>query len=545
MNKKKIMSLIMALVMLVGVFSPLTAMAEGGSDAKPKEETKDITVNVHKILMNKSDLTAHKTDKKYDPTKKIEDQIEGKSGEQAIQDFFGDSAKEIDKVYFVAIKSGEDGYNDFESKTNAEKDAIINALSADRKGLTTANGLSLKLQSPGEYKIYEVKHLSKYVSTTPEEGKILAESKAIPVVLELPKHAETPTGTADAIHVYPKNTEDGPKVTKKVIKNDQDKDLASFDMKKEFKWAIEADIPTGFKDYKVFELSDTLQATLSYVKNQTVTVKVKDKDNITLDKGTDYTLTEPTEAKGGTLKVALTETGIKKLAQNGAEGSKLRVEFATTINEDAVMATDIPNKVTLKYGHDPKNTHDKESNEPKVYTGGKKFKKIDSSDGDKALKDAKFVVKNAKGEYLYEVKENEKVRYEWKKPANEDVKSLAAEANIKILTSGEDGTFVIKGLEYDENDRTTGTKYFLKEIEAPKNYALLKTDIEFNVNDNSFKDTATAVPQKLDAQNNQLIDNKPITIPQTGGMGTVLFTVVGISLMAGAVIAMKKNREEA
>ena len=36
-----------------------------------------------------------------------------------------------------------------------------------------------------------------------------------------------------------------------------------------------------------------------------------------------------------------------------------------------------------------------------------------------------------------------------------------------------------------------------------------------------------------------------MSIPQTGGMGTVLFTVVGISLMAGAVIAMKRNREEA
>ena len=41
------------------------------------------------------------------------------------------------------------------------------------------------------------------------------------------------------------------------------------------------------------------------------------------------------------------------------------------------------------------------------------------------------------------------------------------------------------------------------------------------------------------------IKNNDVTIPQTGGMGTVLFTVVGISLMAGAVIAMKRNREEA
>ena len=41
------------------------------------------------------------------------------------------------------------------------------------------------------------------------------------------------------------------------------------------------------------------------------------------------------------------------------------------------------------------------------------------------------------------------------------------------------------------------------------------------------------------------IKNNDVTIPQTGGIGTVLFTVVGIGLMAGAVMAMKKNREEA
>lgn len=538
MNKKKIMSLIMALVMIVGVFSPLTAFADG--DGTTEEKTKDITVNVHKILMNKADLDAHNKNKKYDPTKKIEDQIDGKNGEQAIQDFFGNSAKEIDKVYFVAIKKGETGYDDFESKTNAEKDTIINALSNDRKGLTTTNGLALKLQSPGEYKIYEVKHLSTYVSTTPEEGKILAESKAIPVELKLPEHAETSTGTADAIHVYPKNTEDGPEVYKKVVKDGKDQDLASFDWKKEFNWAIEADIPTGFKDYKVFELTDELESALSYVQGQDVTVKVKDNATITLEKDKDYILTEPTEEKGGTLKVALTEKGIKKLAENVAEGSKLRVEFTTTINEDAIMSTDIPNKVTLKYGHDDNNTHDKESEEPKVYTGGKKFKKIDSSKDNLALKDAKFVVKNTKDEYLFE----KDGRYVWEASNETDVTKLAKLEGIKILTSDENGLFEIKGLEYDENDRTTGTKYFLKEIEAPTDYALLKEDIEFNVNDTSFADSATDL-KGHDAQNNQLVDNKPITIPQTGGMGTVLFTIVGISLMAGAVVAMKRNREEA
>lgn len=50
MNKKKIMSLIMALVMLVGVFSPLTALAEG-------------EVTVPTGVLNPKDLSATKPDK--------------------------------------------------------------------------------------------------------------------------------------------------------------------------------------------------------------------------------------------------------------------------------------------------------------------------------------------------------------------------------------------------------------------------------------------------------------------------------------------------
>ena len=50
MNKKKILSLIMTLVMLVGVFSPLTALAE------TDEVTEGLTI--HKILMDKDSFGA-------------------------------------------------------------------------------------------------------------------------------------------------------------------------------------------------------------------------------------------------------------------------------------------------------------------------------------------------------------------------------------------------------------------------------------------------------------------------------------------------------
>ena len=88
------------------------------------------------------------------------------------------------------------------------------------------------------------------------------------------------------------------------------------------------------------------------------------------------------------------------------------------------------------------------------------------------------------------------------------------------------------------------------EIQAPKNYAKLDQPIDFEITPDSYKSGAVKIEQgkAVDDTTNGThteIKNKKLTIPQTGGMGTVLFTVVGIGLMAGAVMAMKKNREEA
>lgn len=554
---KKLFSFLLALVLMVGTITPVMA------DTLLKPGEKMIDVNVHKILMSKDDLTKHDSKKKYDPTKKIEDQIKGKTGEAALKDFFGSTAKEIDKVFFIAIKEGEDGYSDFESKTIDEKDTIIKNIETAAKqsgevrtGTTTASGVVLKLISKTgqddstKYKIYEVKHKSTYVGGTEAEKKILAESKAVPVELNLPQHARTDTGIASEINVYPKNTEDGPTVEKKIIKNQNPADLASFDRTEEHTWRITTKIPTGLKDYEVFALEDTLQNSLSYVKGK---VKVKvgtDYATATeLTENTDYVLTEPTETEGGTLNVDF-KKGISKLAASH-EGQTIFVEFVTTINDNAAMSTDIPNEATLKYGHSKK-PYEKKSNKPKVYTGGKKFKKIDSSQQDKALQGAEFVVKNSDGKYLAVPKsdtDNTKpTKYTWVDFSETSADKLLAATNeisgkdykLYKLTSGEDGTFEIKGLEYD---RPNGTKYKLVEVKAPKDYALpSNNEFEFTVNDTSYYQDATAT-QLVDADP-QKIDNKPITIPETGGIGTVIFTVVGISLMAGAFIAMRKRTAE-
>lgn len=533
-RKNTLWSLVLALVMVLGVFAPLSTLA-----AQPTTEKKDITVNVHKILISKDALKAHDVNKTYKPSEGIAN----------IAEFFGDKdAKEIEGVYFVALKEGHANYDDFESLTKEQQKTVVDAVPDTMKGLTKANGqLALTLESPGKYKIYEVKSMSTYDKATEQDKKVLAEQKAVPVKLDLPDHARTENGIADAIHVYPKNTEDKPTVDKFVVKDGKDVKEATFDKDEEHTWAIPATIPTGFKDYEVFKLTDVIDARLSYKKDQEVKVTVPDKADITLEKDKDYKVTAPTEEKGGTLIIEFTKAGIQKLA--AAEGLKVRAEFVTTINEDADMSVNIPNDVTLEYGHNPNSTgKTKPGEKPRVYTGGKKFVKIDSTKtGDERnLKGAEFVVKNSKGEFLFEVDG----KYEWKAIENatpekikEGIEGPTPGTKLipKILTSGEDGTFEIKGLKYE---RPNGTKYELVEVKAPDKYALKDDPIEFTVDDKSYNTvnelhdaiTGTADPQE--------VDNKPLTIPQTGGMGTMIFMVAGLALMGGAFIAMRKRSAE-
>ena len=77
--KKKILSLLTAFAMVFGIIAaPFTsAKAAEGEPVK-------IKVNLHKVLISQDALDAHDVNKKYDPTKGIDN----------IKDFFGD---DIDK----------------------------------------------------------------------------------------------------------------------------------------------------------------------------------------------------------------------------------------------------------------------------------------------------------------------------------------------------------------------------------------------------------------------------------------------------------------
>lgn len=140
------------------------------------------------------------------------------------------------------------------------------------------------------------------------------------------------------------------------------------------------------------------------------------------------------------------------------------------------------------------------------------------------------------------LKKKASIQYTWKEGFG--TKDNLTE-NLVVLTPNSQGYMEITGLDF--------ATYNLVEIEAPKGYAIPADGqkFEFTVDKDSYSnlnltgENAMIDSTTTDTTKAQRLVNKKVTIPQTGGMGTVLFTVVGIGLMAGAVMAMKKNREEA
>ena len=228
----------------------------------------------------------------------------------------------------------------------------------------------------------------------------------------------------------------------------------------------------------------------------------------------------------------------------------------------------------------------KNPEEPKVVRYGKKFVKADEKDG-KRLNGAQFVIRGEKGKYLVNKTAEElaadKAAYDkaiaaydavYKNPDKtqeelnalfETVKTTAEAlnnkykwadvndknaakdlANIVKLTSNEKGQFEIQDLQ-------DGT-YYLEEIAAPDGYAVRNGEFEFKVGKGSYSADANGVRYELakGEENNATvngtkgeamrINNKKVTIPETGGIGTVIFTAIGLAIMASAIIAIKKRQ---
>lgn len=586
-NTKKLLSLVLALVMLLGVVAPLSVFAEG------KEGGPEGTIKEDAIQETKPDSTSVVVHKLQADSYKVPKEGYSHNGGSldGKLDALGDNVKELDDVTFTYYKLND--YEQFKTFDSAPGDYDTTE-KVKAKGLAVAGtittaggkGATVSLTEDGYYWFVESK-----------KPDTVSSSIAVPFGISIPVMNQIKVGEHDkgtvylkTVHVYPKNVTGTEPTPKKTVGNEVNMN-ESHNVGDTQTWYLQATIPANIADYEKFILNDVFSKGLTYKGNVSVYLGYDGitQGKVSLTEGTDYTIVQPSVDKKFTkeidsttdvpadekFSITLTADGIKKLAVNyqtvkdaaGDKEVKLYATVETVINEDAKMGTNIPNKFDLtfktKSGEDK---NKKPDTPPTVNTGGKKFVKVSESDTSKKLSGAVFELYDGNTKItwtkaLIDANQAAITAGKFASDANGTVLTTATVGEPIYLLSAADetgtnkGLFEIKGLEYSswtktKLDKTTETithDYKIKEVKFPEGYAGNKgeTIYNFTVDANSYKDNATGYKAGThDGQGNMLVKNKDLTIPPTGGIGTVIFAVAGIALMGGAFVAIKKRSAE-
>lgn len=350
---KRLISLLMAFVMVMGILvMPFSALAEG-------EKTTE-SVTVHKMLLKAENAAKFGKDGKQvglDGTKYDGNQI------QNMDAYFGTDQKQIAGVYFVWQKQVKPLVNAADEKAD-ENWKYVKADGTDAANidealgeLTTANGVKFDTKNlpAGKYRIQEVKEKSTYKGA---DGKTLTGMYAVPVYLTLPMVNEA--GVIKDAHVYPKNTEDAPKIdknfkentdgatdTKIDYKNNQrDKNTINRKVGDTVEYQVSTEIPKE-ADYKFLKWTDAMSDGLTYTKGSLKVTSDQMTGENALAAG-DYTVEE--DARGYTVK--FTDSGLKKITA-AAKTTAVTIKFAysAVLNGKAEVEKPEKNDVALDYGH--------------------------------------------------------------------------------------------------------------------------------------------------------------------------------------------------
>lgn len=334
-----------------------------------------------------------------------------------------------------------------------------------------------------------------------------------------------------------------PTVDKKVQVNGTGKDATDAKIGDTLTFTLTSTIPdmSAYSTY-TFNFKDTLSKGLTF--GQVTSVKVEDK---TLSVNTDYTVTPPT-APNNTLTVAMNDF---KAKQQANAGKKITVTYTATLNKDAVVGGHgNTNSATIQYSNNPSTdgTGESEPSKVRVFTYGftvDKYTGDEYTDKAARLAGAKFTLAPKNGDLMSFVQVN--------------AGSATANAVYRVAKAGETGTTTITTPENGKVDfqGLKNGEYTLTETEAPAGYNKLASAIGVKVNgQNDGTDTTHAtVTITYNNDNNGSnydqtasngvipVRNKSgVTLPGTGGMGTIAFTVIGVLVIALGVAWTLKRK---
>lgn len=278
---------------------------------------------------------------------------------------------------------------------------------------------------------------------------------------------------------------------------------------------------------------------------------------------------------GQTAKVTLSETK-KSHKWTGLDNSKqyiVKEKFKAGDEVTYVKQDDGSIKIEDRKTDNPT---PKDPQEPGLVTYGHRFQKVDHEG--KGLPNAEFIVKNNitgdadNGKVLAQKEAKDlaadEAAYQAAEKAYKDaVKEGKADTEIAPLKAKRDAAYVKVNTQWkwiaDTADHTgayvfkSGTDgyfkvtglmpgaYQLVETKQPDGYAKLTKPYGFTIAAGSTGVTELKGGKLEDAKGFNQIENKKVTIPQTGGIGSIIFVVAGLMIMGLAAYKMKANKEQA
>lgn len=508
-HMRKILSLLLALVMVLGLATTALA-ADGDGTATLKEYTFKIqnSATGHNYVA----YQVFKGD--YDEQSKVLTNIDWGSGVVAdgddgllkyLVDKY-DSCKDCTTAINVADVLKADKVENFSN-------AVAGHLGTAAGSATAPDGdgyYNIKVTGDGYYFIQDEANLAdknevatKYIMLVTKEDVTIVKVKG-----DVP----TLTKKVDDVNDTPDGTSSG-----------SNSDSASYDIGDDVPFHLNITIPTDVKDYSEYqlEITDTLSKGLTYNSDAKVTkagVDVTDK----------FTINSATNADGGTtLTIACAD--IKETdGLNISDMTNLKVDYTAKLNENAVTGgSGNENKAFLKFSNDPYKKTLGKTPEDKVVVFTFKVIINKVTTGDQALTGAAFKLEKQTGADT------------WTEVGNVDITDPANDAI---------STFTFNGLD--------NGIYRLTETRTPAGYNSIKP-ITFRIwaiHDGNSEDPKltdlhatgeiTLTPNMNDGSLTGKVMNKPgNTLPETGGIGTTIFYVVGVILVLGAgVLLVTKKR---
>lgn len=366
----------------------------------------------------------------------------------------------------------------------------------------------------------------------------------------------------DAVEITPKGNI--PEVDKNIGTIDNigtPVNAADYSLHDDVPFTLKGTLPSNYADYTTYKyvFHDTLSAGLTYNKDAKVWL-------VNGDTKADITSSFSVTHDNGTLTVSC--DNLKSITDVTINASSIIVvEYTAELNENAVIGSPTDdnsnfvgnkNTVYLEFSNNPNGNGDGNNDgtpdtgktpndEVVVFTFGLDVTKVDGKNNATKLSGAEFVLLNSNKTKVAKFDNGKFVEWTDVADAKEPSGNFISEY---VLTSDTDGKFVIKGLD-------SGI-YYLKEIKAPATYNLLKEEIKIEIISTigTEEDAGSLTGLKIkvddgDAENGnvstgivstEVINNSGAQLPETGGIGTTIFYIVGGVLFVGAAVLLIVKR---